>query len=504
MIIVTVLGILLFARPVQRQPAGVRAWAPRLFLFVVLGLGVFISTISQTAGQAIQTAFFFLLPQILLSGMIFPLDAMAAGVRWIGYLLPLTYFTMISQGIMLRGAPIASLWLPFVVLAVMAVVVFTGATLRFRRDLAPGRNPDPARPGHGRPRPSPPPQAAKPARRAPRDVRRCVRPRCASGRPWRSTTSPSRCPADRSSPWSAATARASRRCCARWPARWRWTAARWTHRRRQRLGYLPASSGSWAALTVTQNIDFVGGHLRPGRRRARGPPRRAAGPGGAHAGGRTGSPRSCPAGCAASSASAWRWCTGRRCSILDEPSTGVDPVSRIDLWRLVSEAAASARPCSCRRPTSTRPSAPRTCVVLDRGRVLVAGLLRRGARGLRRRRSPGPTSPSGPSGPGGAGRARHEYWPDADQRRRPGDRRRRPTWRTSSIALSLARRTRRGVGHDRGALLRAAHVTRRFGDVHRGGRRVDAGAGRVRSSACSAPTERARPRSSGCCWDCSR
>lgn len=77
------------------------------------------------------------MPQILLSGMIFPLDAMAAGVRWIGYLLPLTYFTMISQGVMLRDAPIGSLWVPLVVLTVMAIVVFTAATLRFRRDLAP-------------------------------------------------------------------------------------------------------------------------------------------------------------------------------------------------------------------------------------------------------------------------------------------------------------------------------------------------------------------------------
>jgi ABC-2 type transport system permease protein len=143
MIIVTVLGILLFSVPFNGN-AFAFALGAAIFLFVVLGLGVFISTISQTAGQAIQTAFFFLLPQILLSGMIFPLDAMAAGVRWIGYLLPLTYFTMISQGIMLRGAPIASLWLPFVVLTVMAVVVFTGATLRFRRDLAPGRPASPA------------------------------------------------------------------------------------------------------------------------------------------------------------------------------------------------------------------------------------------------------------------------------------------------------------------------------------------------------------------------
>lgn len=138
MIIVTALGMLLFDVPFNGSWLVFAAGAA-LFLFTVLGLGVFISTISRTTGQAIQTAFFFLLPQILLSGMIFPLDAMAAGVRWIGYLLPLTYFTMISQGVMLRGASFASLWLPFCVLAVMAVVVFVGATMRFRADLAPGR-----------------------------------------------------------------------------------------------------------------------------------------------------------------------------------------------------------------------------------------------------------------------------------------------------------------------------------------------------------------------------
>lgn len=136
MAIVTLLGMWLFGVPFN---GNVFAFilGSGIFLFVVLGLGVFISTVSQTTGQAIQTAFMFMLPQILLSGMIFPLDAMAAGVRWIGYILPLTYFNMIAQGIMLRGAPITSLWLPFLVLAAMAVIVFTGATLRFRRDLAP-------------------------------------------------------------------------------------------------------------------------------------------------------------------------------------------------------------------------------------------------------------------------------------------------------------------------------------------------------------------------------
>jgi ABC-type multidrug transport system permease subunit len=145
MAVITVLGIVLFHVPFNGNPLVFAAGAG-LFLFVVLGLGVFISTISQNAGQAIQTAFFFLLPQILLSGMIFPLDAMAAGVRWIGYLLPLTYFTLISVGVMLRGASAASLWLPFTVLAVMAVVVFAGATVRFRRDLAPRRREEPEPP----------------------------------------------------------------------------------------------------------------------------------------------------------------------------------------------------------------------------------------------------------------------------------------------------------------------------------------------------------------------
>ena len=137
MAIVTVLGMLLFDVPFNGSPLTF-ALGAGLFLFVVLGLGVFISTISTTVGQSIQTAFFFLLPQILLSGMIFPLEAIPWGVRWISYLLPLTYFTQISQGVMLRGAPLDALWLPFLVLTVMAVVVFAGAVLRFRRSLTPG------------------------------------------------------------------------------------------------------------------------------------------------------------------------------------------------------------------------------------------------------------------------------------------------------------------------------------------------------------------------------
>lgn len=143
MVVVTTLGIVLFDVPFNGN-VGAFALGAALFLVVVLGLGVLISTISQTTGQAIQAAFMTLLPQILLSGMIFPLTAMAPAVRWIGYLLPLTYFNIISQGVMLRGASISSLWYAYVILAVMASVVFTAAILRFRRDLAPGVKSRPA------------------------------------------------------------------------------------------------------------------------------------------------------------------------------------------------------------------------------------------------------------------------------------------------------------------------------------------------------------------------
>jgi ABC-2 type transport system permease protein len=136
MVAVTVLGATLFGVPF-RGSVPLFGIGAVIFLLVVLGLGVLISTISYTQGQAIQTAMFFVMPQILLSGMIFPLDAMPWGVRWIGYLLPLTYFIDVSQGILLRGAGLGSLWISFAVLLVMAVVVLGGAVLRFRRDLAP-------------------------------------------------------------------------------------------------------------------------------------------------------------------------------------------------------------------------------------------------------------------------------------------------------------------------------------------------------------------------------
>jgi ABC-2 type transport system permease protein len=137
LVVVVAVGVAVFGVPFRGSVA-VFGLGALLFVFVTLGLGVLISSVSQTQGQAIQLAVMTLLPQVLLSGLIFPLASIVAGVRWIAYLLPLTYFTEISRGVMLRAEPIGSLWPPFVYLALLGVAVTGLATWRFRAFLAPG------------------------------------------------------------------------------------------------------------------------------------------------------------------------------------------------------------------------------------------------------------------------------------------------------------------------------------------------------------------------------
>jgi ABC-2 type transport system permease protein len=134
--IVLAIGIALFGVPF-RGSALVFGLGALLFLFVTLGIGVLISTVSQNQGQAIQLAVMTMLPQVLLSGLIFPLTSIAVGVRWLAYLLPLTYFNEIARGVMLRAEPLGPLWQPFVFLTLLGLVVVTLAILRFRSYLAP-------------------------------------------------------------------------------------------------------------------------------------------------------------------------------------------------------------------------------------------------------------------------------------------------------------------------------------------------------------------------------
>jgi ABC-2 type transport system permease protein len=134
--IVLAVGAALFGVPFRGSYA-VFALGALLFLFVTLGLGVLISSVSETQGQAIQLAIMATLPQVLLSGLIFPLSSIAVGVRWISYLLPLTYFNQISRGVMLRAEPIGPLWQPFAALALLGIIVVSLAMLRFRSYLSP-------------------------------------------------------------------------------------------------------------------------------------------------------------------------------------------------------------------------------------------------------------------------------------------------------------------------------------------------------------------------------
>jgi ABC-2 type transport system permease protein len=160
--IVVGVGVTLFGVPFYGSVA-VFALGALLFLFVTLGIGILISSVSENQGQAIQLSFMVTLPQVLLSGLIFPLSSIAVGVRWISYLLPLTYFNEISRGVMLRAEPLTSLWQPFLFLALLGAVVFTLASLRFRSYLAPAA----PRGGAGRPHGAPSPASATSAAGAP-------------------------------------------------------------------------------------------------------------------------------------------------------------------------------------------------------------------------------------------------------------------------------------------------------------------------------------------------
>jgi ABC-2 type transport system permease protein len=134
--VIVAAGVGLFGVPF-RGSFGTFLLASVLFLFVTLGLGVLISTVSENQGQAIQLAIMTLLPQVLLSGLVFPVSSMAAGVRWIAYVLPLTYFIRIARGVMVKATPIGALWFPLLMLAALGAAVFGLSLIRFRRDLAP-------------------------------------------------------------------------------------------------------------------------------------------------------------------------------------------------------------------------------------------------------------------------------------------------------------------------------------------------------------------------------
>ena len=106
-----------------------------LFIASALALGLFMSTLADTQFQAMQLGLLTMLPSILLSGFMFPFDGMPVPVQWVAQLLPLTHFTDIVRGIVLRGATLTELWLPAVKLAGLLVLLVGLAAMRFRKRL---------------------------------------------------------------------------------------------------------------------------------------------------------------------------------------------------------------------------------------------------------------------------------------------------------------------------------------------------------------------------------
>ena len=131
---VLLVGHYLFHVPIRGSLPLIYAVA-LLFIIANLGLGLFISTLATTQAQAMQVSFFFLLPNVLLSGFMFPREAMPDAARWIGLALPLTYFLQVIRGIVLKGVGLVELWPQAAALVGFALLFFTFSTLRFHKQL---------------------------------------------------------------------------------------------------------------------------------------------------------------------------------------------------------------------------------------------------------------------------------------------------------------------------------------------------------------------------------
>jgi ABC-2 type transport system permease protein len=131
---VLVVGHFVFHVPI-RGPLLALYGASFLFIVASLGLGLFVSTLGRNQAQVMQTAFLFLLPNILLSGFMWPREAMPAAARYVGIFLPLTHYLRLVRGIVLKGNGLTELWPQLLSLAVFAFLFFMFSTWRFSKTL---------------------------------------------------------------------------------------------------------------------------------------------------------------------------------------------------------------------------------------------------------------------------------------------------------------------------------------------------------------------------------
>jgi len=134
MTVVLALGVLFFDIPIQGSLALLYLLS-LVFIVASLGVGLLISTVARSQVQAMQLSFFFLLPNILLSGYIFPRAAMPEPAQWLGLLLPLTYFLDILRGVLLKGIGVGDLVRQLAALSALAMLLFTVSVRRFSKTL---------------------------------------------------------------------------------------------------------------------------------------------------------------------------------------------------------------------------------------------------------------------------------------------------------------------------------------------------------------------------------
>lgn len=129
--IICVVAVLWFRVPFQGSYA-VLLLASSLYILACLGLGLFISTISRTQQEAFMTMFLMMLPLVILSGFMYPVEAMPPVFQHLTQLNPVRHFLQVVRAIFLRGDGITELWLHLLALAIMAAIALKSAVARFQ------------------------------------------------------------------------------------------------------------------------------------------------------------------------------------------------------------------------------------------------------------------------------------------------------------------------------------------------------------------------------------
>ncbi|OQA81171.1 MAG: Inner membrane transport permease YbhR [bacterium ADurb.Bin243] len=106
-----------------------------IYLLSNLGIGIFISTISQTQQQAMLVTTFFMLPAFTLSGFVFPIVNMPEIVQYLTFLIPLRYFLIIVRGVFLKGVGMEVLYPQYAAMAFISFAILAFSVMRFRRTI---------------------------------------------------------------------------------------------------------------------------------------------------------------------------------------------------------------------------------------------------------------------------------------------------------------------------------------------------------------------------------